>query len=68
MHVTASVVHRRIESLTIADPELNGTAGTVERELLGRSLAEAQAHLADRGEPGRRLAAALAKADGRTVS
>jgi lipoate-protein ligase A len=66
--VTASVVHGRIESLAILDPELNGSAGTVERELLGRSLAEAQAHLERHGEPGRRLAAALAKADGRTVS
>jgi lipoate---protein ligase len=66
--VVAGVVHGRIETLAIADPELNGTAGAAERELLGRSLAEAQAQLARRGEPGRRLAAALAKADGRMVS
>jgi lipoate-protein ligase A len=66
--VTASVVHGRIESLAIDDPELNGTAGALERELLGRSLMEAQQRLADRGGAGTRLAAALAKADGRIVS
>jgi lipoate---protein ligase len=66
--VVAAVVRGRIEMLALADPELNGTADAVERELLGRPLDEAQARLEGLGEPGRRLAAAFAKPDGRTVT
>jgi lipoate-protein ligase A len=66
--VVAGVVDGRIETLAVADPQLNGTAGAVERALLGGSLAEAQARLAEQGEPGRRLGAAIAKVDGRSVS
>lgn len=66
--VVAALVHGRIETLALADPELNGTAGAVERALLGRSLEEARDHLLGLGAPGGRLAAAFAKADGRAAT
>lgn len=66
--VVAGVVGGRIEAVALTDPELNGATAAYERELLGRSLGGAQAHLATRGAAGRRLAAAFARADGRTIT
>jgi len=58
----ASVVGGRIERARVSDPELNGAAAAVEERLAGVALAEVDDVLERFGAPGRRLAAALAKA------
>jgi lipoate---protein ligase len=58
----ASVVGGRIERARVFDPELNGAAATVERRLAGVDMADVGDVLEGFGAPGRRLAAAFAKA------
>lgn len=65
--VVAGVVGGRLQDVQVTDVELNGSAVQVERALQGRALEEAGAALAPFGEPGRRLSAALAKIDRRTL-
>ena len=57
-----SVVGGRIERARDYDPELNGAAAADEERLAGVALAEVDDVLERFGAPGRRLAAALAKA------
>ena len=58
----ASVVGGRIERARVSDPELNGAGAVMEDRLAGLSLADVGDVLAGFGAPGRRLAAAFAKA------
>ena len=58
----ASVIAGRIERATVRDPELNGAAAVVEDKLVGVALADVGEALEGFGAPGRRLAAAFAKA------
>jgi lipoate-protein ligase A len=58
----ASVIGGRIERARVSDPELNGAAATVEHRLAGVAMADVGGVLEGFGEPGRRLAAAFAKA------
>jgi lipoate-protein ligase A len=60
----AGVVKGRIERVRVSDPELNGVGPAVEASLVGLTLDRVPAVLAGFGAPGRRLAAALAKARG----
>lgn len=64
--VTAGVVAGRIVRASLADPSLNGARAELEAGLAGRTLAEARETLRRFGAAGERLAAALAKSDGRT--
>jgi lipoate-protein ligase A len=58
----ASVIAGRIERASVSDPELNGAAAVVEGKLAGLALVDVGAVLEGFGAPGRRLAAAFAKA------
>jgi lipoate-protein ligase A len=58
----ATVVAGRIERAQVSDPELNGAGAAVEDRLAGVAMAEVGSVLEGFGEPGRRLAAAFAKA------
>jgi lipoate---protein ligase len=58
----ASVIDGRIEHAWVSDPDLDAGAGAVEAGLAGVALGEVTTVLDDYGEPGRRLAAAFAKA------
>jgi hypothetical protein len=58
----ASVIGGRIERARVSDPELNGAGATVEDRLAGVAMADVGSVLEGFGEPGRRLAAAFAKA------
>lgn len=60
----AGVVRGRIERIHVSDLGLDGRAATVEEALTGLTLDQASEALAGFGPPGRRLAAALAKARG----
>ena len=58
----ASVVGGRIERARVSDPELNGAGAALERRLAGVAMADVGSVLEGFGAPGRRLAAAFAKA------
>jgi lipoate-protein ligase A len=58
----ASVVGGRIERATVSDPELNGAAALVAEKLAGVAMTDVGDVLEGFGAPGRRLAAAFAKA------
>jgi lipoate-protein ligase A len=58
----ASVVGGRIDRARVSDPELNGAGAAVEDRLAGVALTEVGSVLDGFGPPGRRLAAAFAKA------
>ena len=58
----ASVIAGRIERARVSDPELNGAAAVVEDKLAGLALVDVGEVLEGFGAPGRRLAAAFAKA------
>jgi lipoate-protein ligase A len=58
----ASVVGGRIERARVSDPELNGDRAAVEDRLAGLALTDVAGALDGFGAPGRRLAAAFAKA------
>ena len=58
----ASVVGGRIERATVSDPELNGAAALVAEKLAGVAMTDVGNVLEGFGAPGRRLAAAFAKA------
>ena len=58
----ATVVGGRIERATVSDPELNGAAAVVAEKLAGVAMTEVGNVLEGFGPPGRRLAAAFAKA------
>lgn len=60
----AGVVRGRIERAHVSDPGLNGRGPAIEEALAGLTLDRAPEALAGFGPPGRRLAAALAKARG----
>lgn len=63
--VAAGIVDGRIERAFLSDADLNGAKADLETALAGTTLAEARETLAGFGPPGERLAAAVAKADGR---
>ena len=63
--VAAGIVDGRIERAFLSDADLNGAKADLETALAGATLAEARETLAGFGPPGERLAAAVAKADGR---
>jgi lipoate-protein ligase A len=58
----ASVVGGRIERARVSDPELNGAGATLEDSLAGVAMTDVGSVLEGFGDPGRRLAAAFAKA------
>jgi lipoate-protein ligase A len=58
----ASVVGGRIERARVSDPELNGAGAVLEARLAGVAMADVGSVLEGFGDPGRRLATALAKA------
>ena len=65
--VVAGVVGGRLQGAQVSDVELNGSARRVERALDGVPLDEVGPALDPFGAPGRRVADALAKIDGRTL-
>lgn len=58
----ATVVDGRIERARVSDPELNGSGALLEDRLAGVAMGDVAAVLGGYGAPGRRLAAAFAKA------
>jgi lipoate---protein ligase len=58
----ATVVDGRIERARVSDPELNGAGAHLEDRLAGVAMGDVAALLEGYGAPGRRLAAAFAKA------
>jgi lipoate-protein ligase A len=58
----ATVVGGRIERARVSDPELNGAGAVLEDRLTGVAMTEVGSVLEGFGAPGRRLAAAFAKA------
>jgi lipoate-protein ligase A len=62
--VVASVREGRVERAWLRDPQLNGGTSAAEAGVRGLSLDAVPDALAGFGEPGRRLAAAFAAADG----
>ena len=65
--VVATVVNDHVERAQVTDPESNGHTAGVERALVGTRLTDAAQVLAPYGLPGARVAAALAKGDGRRL-
>jgi hypothetical protein len=63
--VAGSVIGDRLERLLVSDGQLNGSAGSIERHLRGRTLPEAAEAAVRYGDPGRRIAEALERCDGR---
>jgi lipoate---protein ligase len=63
--VVAGLVGGRLDGVRVSDAALNGAARRIEGALQGCLLAEAEEVLVAFGEPGRRVAAALAKVERR---
>ncbi|MGA2529689.1 MAG: hypothetical protein ABSG36_11065 [Acidimicrobiales bacterium] len=61
-HVVAGVVKGMIELVALRDRDLNGSRTEAERAVTGVALGSVEPALARFGEPGRRLAAAFARA------
>jgi len=65
--VAASVVRDVVTAARLRAPGLNGRTEAAQRAITGVSLAQVSGVLAGFGEPGRRLAAAFAAADGKRI-